>query len=59
MSASEQQQQEAAARETDEAEPLRAGGQPQDGVHEVPLFLRGISDGRKGDAQDEKDETGE
>lgn len=39
------------------------GGQPQDGihdgVHEVPLFLRDGSDGRKGDAQDEKDEAGE
>jgi hypothetical protein len=58
MSASEQPQQEA-ARETDEAESRRPGRQPKDGVHEVPLFLRGISDGRKGDAQDEKDETGE
>ena len=34
-------------------------GQLSDGGHEAPLFLRGRSDGRKGDAQDEKDETGE
>jgi hypothetical protein len=27
--------------------------------HEVPLFLRDRSDGRKGDAQDEKDGVGE
>jgi hypothetical protein len=26
---------------------------------DVPLFLRDISDGKKGDAQDEKDKTGE
>jgi len=26
---------------------------------ELPLFLRNSSEGRKGDAQDEKDETGE
>jgi hypothetical protein len=32
---------------------------PPDGADEVPLFLRGRSDGRKGDAQDEKDEAGE
>lgn len=37
----------------------RHGGQRPDGVHEVPLFLRGRNDGRKGDAQDEKDEMGE
>lgn len=26
---------------------------------EIPLFLRDTSEGKKGDAQDEKDETGE
>ena len=31
---------------------------PDDG-HPVPLFLRDMSDGQKGNAQDEKDETGE
>lgn len=34
-------------------------GQLPGGAHEVPLFLRGGSDGRKGNAQDEKDEVGE
>ena len=43
----------------EEGEALRLDGQTPSGVHEVPLFLRGGSDGRKGDAQDEKDEMGE
>jgi hypothetical protein len=30
-----------------------------DGSHELPLFLRDISDGQKGDPQDEKDGIGE
>ena len=34
-------------------------GQTPDDWHPVPLFLRDSSDGRKGNAQDEKDETGE
>ena len=58
MGASEQSKQEA-QREPEADEARRPGGQTPSGVHEVPLFLRGISDGRKGDAQDEKDETGE
>jgi hypothetical protein len=33
--------------------------QTPDSGHPVPLFLRDGSDGRKGNAQDEKDETGE
>jgi hypothetical protein len=37
----------------------RHAGQTPDGGHPIPLFLRDRSDGRKGDAQDEKDETGE
>lgn len=58
MSASEQPKNDAErGREEDKA--LRPGGQLSDGVHEIPLFLRGRSDGHKGDAQDEKDETGE
>jgi hypothetical protein len=41
----------------DDAE--RRTGQTPDAGHPVPLFLRDLSDGRKGNAQDEKDETGE
>jgi hypothetical protein len=37
----------------------RHTGRTPDGGQTVPLFLRDRSDGRKGDAQDEKDETGE
>jgi hypothetical protein len=58
MSAREQTQREAEP-ETVEGESRRPGVRPPDDAHEVPLFLRGRSDGRKGDAQDEKDETGE
>ena len=57
MSASEEPEREAqSGAAEDEARP---GGQPSQGVHEVPLFLRGRSDGPKGDAQDEKDEMAE
>ena len=58
MSASEQPEREAQSG-AGEDEARRPAGQKPDGVHEVPLFLRGRNDGRKGDAQDEKDETGE
>ena len=58
MSASEQPKNEA-ERRPDEDETPRPGAQPPSGGQEDPLFLRGRSDGRKGDAQDEKDETGE
>jgi hypothetical protein len=58
MSASEQPQQEA-EREKLEGGSRLPGGRAADGAHEVPLFLRDKSDGWKGDAQDEKDETGE
>ena len=58
MSAGEQPKEDA-EREPDEDQARRPGGRPPDGVREVPLFLRGQSDGRKGDAQDEKDEMGE
>ena len=57
MNASEEPMNEA-QREPEDDGALRTDGQ-QPGSHEVPLFLRGISDGRKGNAQDEKDETGE
>jgi len=58
MSASEQPKDDAErGREEDKAR--RPGGHLSDDAHEVPLFLRGRSDGHKGDAQDEKDETGE
>jgi len=57
VSASGKTKKEAEREPKDEAE--RPDGQPSDGVHEVPLFLRGRSDGRKGNAQDEKDEAGE
>ena len=58
MSANAQPEEEA-ERGPEEDKARRTGGQQADGVHEVPLFLRGGTDGRKGDAQDEKDETGE
>ncbi len=58
MSASEEPEIEAqSAAAEDEARP--PGGRPSKSINEVPLFLRGGSEGRKGDAQDEKDETGE
>lgn len=58
MSASEQPEIEAqgGAGEDEARGPV---GHTSKGVHEVPLFLRGRTDGRKGDAQDEKDEMGE
>jgi hypothetical protein len=58
MSASEQPSSEA-EREPEEDKARLSIGQPPDGVREVPLFLRGKSDGDKGNAQDEKDEMGE
>ena len=58
MSASEQPTEEV-ERGAEEDKVRRPGAQRPDDAHEVPLFLRGKSDGRKGDAQDEKDEMGE
>ena len=58
MSASEEPEREAQSAAADD-EARRPGGQPSHGVHEVPLFLRGGSEGRKGNAQDEKDEMAE
>ena len=57
MSASEQPQDEA-RREPEEDKAQSPVGQPNGG-HELPLFLRDISDGQKGNAQDEKDEMAE
>jgi hypothetical protein len=58
MSASEQPKDDA-EREPNEDNEGRRLRHPSDGAHEVPLFLRNGSDGRKGDGQDEKDEVGE
>lgn len=58
MSASEEPNNEA-QREPEELKAPRPDRQLLSGSHEVPLFLRGISDGPKGNAQDEKDEMEE
>jgi hypothetical protein len=58
MSDSEQPRNEA-EKGPEEDKVREPGKQPLNGVHEVPLFLRGTNDGRKDDAQDEKDESGE
>jgi hypothetical protein len=57
MSASEASNQEAGGDERREAEERLE--QAPDEWYAVPLFLRDSSDGRKGNAQDEKDEMGE
>jgi hypothetical protein len=56
MSASEEPKDEA-ERGPDEVGEGRLTGRSAEEGHEVPLFLRGRSDGNKGNAQDEKDET--
>ena len=58
MSANEQPENEA-ERGPEEDKARRPGGQLSGSGYEVPLFLRDKSDGRKGNAQDEKDEVGE
>jgi hypothetical protein len=58
MSASEEPKEEA-ERVQEEEKARWHGGQPSERAREVPLFLKDSSDGRKGNAQDEKDETGE
>lgn len=45
--------------ELEEDTAKRHTGNLADSKHPVPLFLSGRPDGRKGDAQDEKDETSE
>lgn len=46
-------------RESEVREARPPAGNVPDEEHPVPLFLRDGADGRKGDAQDEKDEVGE
>ena len=58
MGANEQPNDEM-SKEPGEVEPRQHAGAGEDGEQPVPLFLRDGSDGRKGDAQDEKDEVGE
>jgi hypothetical protein len=58
MSADEKQIDEPGrGREADEAR--RPAGNVPDKKQTVPLFLRDRNDGRKGNAQDEKDSVGE
>ena len=58
MSVSEKPSDES-GREQEAGEARRPAGNVPDQDHPVPLFLRDGSDGRKGDAQDEKDGVGE
>ncbi len=58
MSASEQPKNET-ERGSEEVKARRPAGQSSEEGQDVPLFLRGRSDGHKGDAQDEKDWAGE
>ena len=58
MSVNEHPENEA-ERGPEEVEAGPHAGRPSGEGHEPPLFLRGISDGNKGTAQDEKDEVGE
>lgn len=58
MSESKPQENET-ERVPEEVQTNRPFGQMPVGSREVPLFLRDISDGRKGNAQDEKDEMAE
>ena len=54
-----QQTDAAAAREPEEVTAQQPAARAPQGSHPTPLFLRDKSDGSKGDAQDEKDETPE
>ena len=58
MSAIEKPDAESTERPEEEQDATHIGGVRHGGGHE-PLFLSGRSDGRKGDAQDEKDEAAE
>lgn len=58
MSASEDAKRDSGPETEEEKAPQHSGNVPE-AQHQVPLFLRGGKDGRHGDAQDEKDETGE
>ena len=46
-------------RESEQDEAKRPAGKIPDSETTTPLFLRDRTEGRKGDAQDEKDEMGE
>ena len=54
-----EKQNDESGRSPAEETPERRAGQRPEESHPVPLFLRGGSDGRKGNAQDEKDEAAE
>lgn len=58
MSASEEPENET-ERGPEEVKAQRPARQSSEEGQEVPLFLRGIGEGRQGNAQDEKDEMGE
>ena len=58
MSANETPKDEA-VREPEDDQSRQSAGPASGGGNKVPLFLRGRSDGYKGDEQDEKDEVGE
>jgi hypothetical protein len=58
MSANETPKDEA-VREPEGDKSPQPVGQVPGGGNKVPLFLRGSSDGYKGNEQDEKDEVGE
>ena len=58
MRANESVNGEATKKPEEERDASRLGNVP-DESHTLPLFLRGKSDGRKDDAQDEKDATAE
>lgn len=55
MSANESPKDDTVRKPVEDGE--RQTGNLADEKHPIPLFLRGQSDGRHGDAQDEKDET--
>jgi hypothetical protein len=59
MSADEPTKDEAKRGPEEDKTRTPAGCQPDGNYDEPPLFLRGISDGHKGNAQDEKDGVGE
>ena len=58
MGASERPENETAREPVEDGE-RRHTGNLADEKHPIPLFLRGKSDGRHGDPQDEKDESAE
>ena len=55
----ESQQTNTAAREPEEVKAKQPDGRSSYGEYPTPLFLRDVSDGAKGNAQDEKDEAAE